>query len=146
MDYRDKIISDIAEKECKRISRKVILALQKMTEDMQSGGDSPLKNIWDEICVQVQYQESEMWDAYLLTVSQMILPEVEKLDKHIKQAIWLQTHEGLNWDEDENYEDSKTAPFCEDDITRHILHSYILTAAEDWTNKRIEKYLEGDFD
>ena len=43
MDYRDSIVVDIAQMECSRITRKAILALQKMTEGMQSGDDTPLK-------------------------------------------------------------------------------------------------------
>lgn len=63
IDYRDRIISGVAKIECLKISRKIIRSLQKMTAGMQSGDGTPLKNIWDEICV--QFQESVMWDAYL---------------------------------------------------------------------------------
>ncbi|MBI2817806.1 MAG: hypothetical protein HYX72_12785 [Acidobacteria bacterium] len=139
MDHRDKIIADIAERECRRVSRKVIVALQKMTEGMQSGDGSILKNVWDEVCVQVQFQQSVMWDAYLETISTFIGGEVEGLDALQKQAIWLQTDNGMEW-EAEN-EGEGTVTFCEDDITEYILHKFVLSAAADWTNKRIEKYL-----
>ena len=49
----DKILAEIARKACERISRKVILAIQKMTEGRLSGDDSGLKNLWDEVCCQV---------------------------------------------------------------------------------------------
>ncbi len=67
-DYRDKIISDLAEAVGKRLGRKVIRSQTKMTDSMQSGDDTPLKNIWDEICVQVQGEQAEMWDDYLNTI------------------------------------------------------------------------------
>ena len=144
LDYRDNIIAGIAKTECLKISRKIIRTLQRMTDGMQSGDDTPLKNIWEEICVQVQHEESVMWDVYLSTVSQIILPEVEKLDTHIKQAIWLQTYEGMDWEDEvaDDEEGRKIAPFSEEDITQHILHSYILSRAGEWNNKRIEQFLD----
>lgn len=48
MHYREKLIASISEELCNRITRKVIRCLQQMTEGMQSGDDTPLKNIWDE--------------------------------------------------------------------------------------------------
>lgn len=143
-DYRDNIIAGIAKIECLKTSRKIIRALQKMKNGMQSGEGTPLKNIWEEICVQVQYEESVMWDAYLSTVCQIILPEVEKLDDCIKQAIWLQTDEGMEWEDEvaDDDEVQKIAPFSGEDITQHILHSYILLRAGEWNNKRIEQFLD----
>ena len=38
------------------------------------------------------------------------------------------------------------ATFCEDDITCYILHNFVLSAANDWNNKRIEKFFEREFD
>lgn len=144
MNYRDKIISEMAGIECKRVSRKVVRELQKMTEGMQSGDDTPLKNIWDEICVQVQGEQSMFWELYLDTVRFFIQAKIEALDAKTKQAIWLQTNEGLDWAIDN--EDRETMAFSEDDIIDHILHDYVLSKAADWTNKRIEKYLEREFD
>ena len=54
MKYKDKIIQHVAAEACKEISAKTIRALRKMTEGMQSGDDTPLRNIWDEVCVQMQ--------------------------------------------------------------------------------------------
>lgn len=51
MNYRDKIILDIAESACETIAKKVIRKFQQ-SKDMMSGDDTLLKNVWDEICVQ----------------------------------------------------------------------------------------------
>lgn len=143
MDYKDKILEKVADKACNKISTKVIRNLQKMTDCMLSGDDSSLRNIWDEICVQVQGEESFYWDTYLDTVSSLILKEISSLDEEIKQAIWFQTEEGLYWEDDE--EDQEDI-FDEDQISEHILKEYILSAAGNWTNQRIEKYLDRDYD
>ena len=66
-----KIEKDLLKKFAKeiaiRIAKKTILALQKI-ENTLSGDDSGLKNTWDEICVQIQYEESLFWSAYDETV------------------------------------------------------------------------------
>lgn len=142
MNYRDKIIEDIAEGLCKKISRKIIRNLQKMTEGMQSGDDTPLKNIWDEICVQAQGEESVMWYAYLDMIRLFIHDEIEKLDGKMKQVIWLQTDEGIDWEEDKENQDAPV--YREDDIAEYILR-FVLSTAANWTNKRIEKYFEREY-
>jgi hypothetical protein len=72
MHYKDKIISAYAERACTDISKKVIKDLRKMTEGIQSGDDSPLKNIWDEVCVQMQGEQSLMWEAYEDIINRLI--------------------------------------------------------------------------
>jgi hypothetical protein len=110
-----------------------------MKEGMQSGDDTPIKNIWDEVCVQIQSELSVMWDAYLETINAIISQEVIKLDSAIKQAIWLQTDGGMDWEFDD--ERSEEVPYIEDDITDYITHNYLLSKAADWSNSRINKYL-----
>jgi hypothetical protein len=47
-----RIVRNLAEQVCLRISRRVIKALQQLTNGPQSGDDSCLANAWDELCVQ----------------------------------------------------------------------------------------------
>jgi hypothetical protein len=110
-----------------------------MTEGMQSGDDSGLRNVWDEVCVQVQGQESVMWDVYLDTISGIIAGYLSGLDDAVKQAIWLQTNNGMDW---EPSEEEKDTPYSEEDIADYILTDYLLSSAANWTNDRIEKYNE----
>lgn len=140
MDYCYRIVSDIAERESGHICRKVIRTLQRMTEERQSGEGTPLKNIWDEVCVQIQSQESVMWDAYLDTIRSLIGREVEKLPETVKHAIWLQTEQGQEWDFDEEKAEDPL-PYWVDDVIEPILN-IVLSSAADWTNKRITQYLE----
>ncbi len=116
-----------------------------MTDGMQSGDETLLKNIWDEICVQVQGEESVMWEDYVDTIQPLILSEVARLDATLKQAIWLQSEESFDWRFDNK--DHEGPIVCEDDvIANYILKDFVLSAAADWTNKRIEKYLEREHD
>ena len=137
MELKDEIIREVAKERCRKISGAVILELQKMKEAMQSGDDTPLRNVWDEICVQVQDEESVMWDAYLDTIQSLIEYRVEKIDLPTKRIIWFQAKDY------NGYYDSQEEPvFSEDAIVKYILNDFLLPAAGNWTNKRIEKYLE----
>ena len=139
MNNADKIVLGIAERECKRLAGRVIRRLQSMKDCLLSGEDSPLESVWDEVCVQVQGQESGMWDAYLDTIEPIVLGFVEELDEETKGAIWLQTSEGEDWEPERDDED---IPSSEEEIAQHILHKFVISAAADWTNARIEKFNE----
>ena len=94
-----------------------------MTQGMQSGDDSPLKNVWDDVCVQVQYEETMMWDVYLDTIRSFIEFEEKGYDIEIKQAIWLQTEERIDWAFDNEQDEEKDiAEYCEDDIIEYIIN------------------------
>jgi hypothetical protein len=144
MDDRDRIIASISEHECKRIARKVVRALQGMTEGMQSGDDSGLANLWDEVCVQVQGQLSIMWDYYEDIMLQMIEKQVHLLSVELTKAIWLQTDNGFDWDSDED--ESSDMEYSEYDIVDHILSQFVLTLAADPKNLRIEKFINKDLE
>ena len=109
-----------------------------MTNGMQSGDDSGLKDIWDEVCVQVQAQQSIFWNLYSDTIWEIVAREVEKLDILIKQAIWLQTSEAAELDDED---DIDSIPYSDTEITDHIMHQYVLNAAANWSNERIREYL-----
>ncbi len=141
MGYQDSLIRKIADRTCERISGSTIRALQKLTDCRLSGDDTILKNIWDEVCVQMQSEESFAWDAYLETVKAHIAYEVERLPRPEQEAIWLQTSQADDWDAEQE-ETPTSVPICFDDITEYILHDYVLRKASDYQNKRIEKYLE----
>ena len=107
-DYKNRIIRVFAETACEKISKKVIRQLQKMTEEMQSGEDSALKNVWEEICVQVRFQHSIYWGLYLDIIESFIEVELRIVDTNTKQAIWLQTNQGWEWAyEYEDYDDER---------------------------------------
>ena len=148
MNYRDKIIKEVADFECERISRKVILALQKRTDSLTvanyhcftpSRSKSGLKNIWDEICVQqIRCEFSSYWDYFVLTVEQLVEPEVEKLPEYIQKSIWLQIKE--NW----HYEDGEEMLIAINELSNYIAEEYIFYKARRWSSKRIDEYNENE--
>lgn len=146
MDYRDKLIHSLAERECTRICRATIRYLNKLdSKALLSGEDSGLKNVWDEICVQSQGQESFFWQAYLDTITPYISYAVEHLRRPEQEAIWLLTPEATNW-ETEQEDRPVTIPVCLDDIIQYIRDHYVLQVAIDYHNARIDRFLQTPFD
>ena len=142
MNYKDKIIWKVADKECNKITRKIILYYQKRTDCLMSGDDSALKNTWDEICGQVQKEESIYWNVYLQDIYSRVKYEVEKLYIIMKQAIWIQTKEGIEWEDNEE-EDYDQLSMCENDIIEYLVRDFILSTAGNYTNMRIANYIWG---
>jgi hypothetical protein len=139
------IVQAVAMEACERITRKTIRILQKMDHCLMAGDDSGLTSIWDEVCVQIQGQESGQWNAYESTIQDILTAEFGKLSSHEQDAIWLQTDEGENWtygDEDRR----GSAPGPTDDSVELLMRKFLFSKAADWTNKRISQYLERSYE
>ncbi len=91
----------------------------------------------------MQEQESDravIWDdSYGATLLAIIEGELEKLDEPTRSAIWHQTDDALDWDEED---DKPPKGFWSDDMARYILNEYVLPAAEHYCNARIRRYLD----
>ena len=139
-DIKDRMLSDFADRLCKKIAKQTIPKLRAMKDCLLSGDDSSLNNIWEEICVQVQCEESIFWDEYLDVIGSIVKTNIAPLEHHEKMAIWWQKdcpEDALNEDED----DFKSFFFDEDEICVYIINNYILTSAGAYTNKAIRLYL-----
>ncbi len=134
------IVSAVAHEASRRITRKVIADLQRM-KIVLSGDDSELKTTWDELCAQVQYEESFHWDVYDETVRATIGGLVDELPKHEREALWLQTDAGHDWDCEEP-QDRERYPVCNDDIVDYLAHEYVYREAGRWSNKHIRAFIE----
>lgn len=125
----------------KRLTSRVIRKLQRLTDCRLSGDDSVLNNTWDEICVQVQFEESIFWDVYVKTAYAILTGEVACLPAREREALWLETEFGSDWACDEGA-DMTRCPVCDDDIVAYLWRDYVLPEADRWSNKRIRAYLE----
>lgn len=125
------------------MTRRIITQLRSMDQAMLSGDDSGLKNSWEEVCVQVQGEQSYFWDAYEDLLRQFLADEVSRLPLHERRAVWLQTENGMAYLDLEE-EDSGPVPYSVDDIVQYMLDEYVLPAAAEHSNPRIRKYLDGD--
>jgi hypothetical protein len=135
------IIADVSQRACQRLAHKVIGELQRMDDALLSPEGSGLQNTWDEICVQVQHEESFSWRAYDDTVRALVDGLVAELRAFERESIWLQTPEGTDWDCEEP-EQRESNPVYDSDITNYLLREYIYSAAANWSNSRIRAYLD----
>jgi hypothetical protein len=140
------IVREFAVQKCRIIVNAVRREFQTMRDCLQSGDDSGLESIWDEICVQVQGEESFMWeDAYIPTILQYIRDYIDRLDDYARSAIWYQTDHGWEYvyEFDNKEEQERILNTClpDEDIAYHILHQ-VLSLAGTWSNPRIRAYLD----
>ena len=143
------LVETFAEAALGRISRGVISELQRLPSYL-SGEVSVLRNAWDDICAQVQFQESIDWEAaYIPTIEQIIFGRMERLCAPEKGAIWLQSREGEDWLLDLDFPqhggkgeyEGAGIPYDDGSVAGQIL-DYVLRQAADYKNARISKYLD----
>ena len=137
------ILSKFANEIAERITRKCVVEFQKMKDTFSTGdSDSGLANAWDEICVQIQEQESLYWEDYDEMVRLFVASHVEELKLHEKLALWFQTEKSL--DRQYEYVEKKGTYFSVDDvyIVQYVIQEYLYSKAAHWSNKRIRAFLE----
>lgn len=128
----------------KRLANGCIRDLQGMKDVLLSGDDTCLENVWDEICVQQQGEESYAWDTYLDIVSTFVEARVDNLKAYELDALWLLTPEGDDWYY-ESDEERDRYPVSKTDIINY-LREEILSQAMNWNNERIRRYLDGSYE
>lgn len=150
-NFKDRLLEKYAEPLCRRIAYGVRRDLQTLFDtSMQSGDDSGLNNLWDEICVQVQGEESIFWDMYVDLIDSCIESRANKLKPHELMTIWWQNEDLENntdslsitkaneYDEPWDLEDNS---YLMEDIVTYIRNTYIFGEAQNYRNKAISEYL-----
>jgi len=129
------IVRQVADFASRHVARQAIRDLQRMKHTL-SGDDSELTTTWDEICAQVQYEQS-----FHLTVRQIVSRYVADLQAHERAAIWQQTDAGIAWE----CGDPKTRevdPVIDDEVIDRITSEYVYLEAGRWSNQRIREFIE----
>lgn len=136
----DVIVRQIAKLACERICRRLIRAYRRMRPHLL-GDDSPLANLWEDICIQEQQGErSVFWEeTYGASLLGFLEGEVDALDDTTRWAIWYQTDAGIDWKVDDSDPPEK---WSSEDLARFILADYVLPAAEGYSNSRIRHFID----
>jgi hypothetical protein len=124
-----------------KIVHGVIINLKKIKGDhlLLSGDNSGLKNVWEEICVQTQKEESFHWNVYEDLINKEICLKFHKLPKEIKLVL---NYKGSIQQE----EDIENEKGLYDDFGIQLLCSSVETASLDYKNSRINRCLEDDYE
>ena len=142
------IVQQICHELFKKIEIRVIRRIQKHSATVLD--HYSLKNMWDEICVIVQEGDQMFYDECVDTIDGEINLTLSKmmLDNWQLSAMWLQTQEGLDWvyDHKNKMPEETFLTHNLDDITKYIREEYILVAAMNWSNARIQKIQDGKYE
>ena len=139
------LTESLAREGVRRITHHVIRDLQQLRGGhVQSGADSGLRDVWDEICVQVQFEQSPLWASYVGVLEVIVERHASRVAPTRLYTIWLETDSGQDWlDEIEDASDgeSDVRTYCLEDVVEY-LRDQVLGLAADWSNVRIRRYLE----
>lgn len=144
MRIEQHIVAAWAKQLSDKLLKESIAALEQMdSSEMLSGDDSGLNNVWEEICVQVQDEQSFFWETYLETMVSLLAGYVGLLDRDARLALWMATDEGWDYIYDHHADDDGVAdvPVEEDEIVAKLQYE-LLSAAASYSNQRIMKFLQ----
>lgn len=132
----------------KQIVRSAISELKAMEPSGLAGDDACLKSVWEEICAQVQGEESPEWDVYIQTIETIIAAAAEVIQPEEKCALWLYTDAGDRWLDDNlptGISQIESLVFNIEDIANELT-SHVLSAASDYETPSLYRFLHGEDD
>lgn len=95
LDPHVHVVTDFANARASELVSRVMDCLKHEIGELR--GDPKLQTVWDEICVQVQGEESLFWNAYVQHLEQHFERQIEELETYELRALWLQTLDGEMW-------------------------------------------------
>ena len=126
-----------------RAAARAVRQLAKMPATLS--GDSGLRTVWEEFCVQVKGEQSVDWDLFEDTVKECISGTLLSLT-HLQQvALWMQSDAAIDW-LSEHEDGSKLPGVFEPDVVE-VVYSVVWRLADESKNPHVARYLarsEGD--
>jgi len=131
-----KLLLDLNRIHVEAIAEKVIIELTELNDKdfLLAGNDSGLTNVWEEICIQRQVEESVHWDAYENTIENFVKDEFDKQPESIR--ILVSYIAGLA---NTDYNSEEDQVFIEDGIC--AVKERILEKAGSYSNDNIYTYI-----
>lgn len=126
-----------------KLIKDAIQSLEAMDSQEMLSGDSGLKNVWEEICVQVQDEQSFFWETYVETIESLLAGYVEMLDANARLALWTLTESGQDYIDDCQTDDEAglDIPVDADEIVS-MLKDGLLSAAANHESRSISRFLQ----
>ena len=126
-----------------KLVKDAIQSLEAMDSQEMLSGDSGLKNVWEEICVQVQDEQSFFWETYVETIESLLAGCVEMLDANARLALWTLTESGQDYLDDHQTDDESVLdiPVDVDEIVA-MLRDGLLSAAANHESPSISRFLQ----
>jgi hypothetical protein len=144
------ITLELAKQLEKEIAEGAIKCLIEMKDGLMGGDDSGLKSIWEELCVQVQGEESIFFEEYIDIVENFIEHAITNKQRVERMVLWLATDDGFDWVSDHfSDEDSDQNLPLDMSVIVEKIASNVIRQASDFESESIYNYLhqlEGDDD
>ncbi|MCY1515563.1 hypothetical protein D9M68_501520 [compost metagenome] len=145
MRIEQHIVASWAAKLSGRAVNDMVLRLEGMEATLS--GDSGLENVWEEVCAQVQGEESIDWSTYEDIIVDLLHSVVKGLDRDAQLALWAATDAGWDYIYD-HHADKNGAVGAPLDIGAIVakLKEDVLSAAADYESPSLYRYLWGEDD
>lgn len=135
------ILYNLKEYHTNKICEKVIRILKQLKGDsLLEASDHGLKNTWEEICVQLQYEESMFWDAYDETVEQTINFIFKKVDAEILKFLSIMNDDEFHITEKDSFMYGNYAYSL--DSACNVVKQEVYNQARIYTTNNIKRYLD----
>ncbi len=130
---------------CRKIQQSVIRKCQRI--DAEVLGDTGLKSLWEEICIIADEGDGPEYESCLGTLDGFVDEAIDqaKLADWQRTSLWLMTSEGIDWLYSDKLAD-RSCSWCQSDVVRYIRDEHILSAAIDWSNFRIRRYINNRYE
>lgn len=129
-----KILSQLIDKYIQTIVNKVVYQIRRVPKEaMISGDDSGLKNMWDELCVQVQDEHFQNWNLLDDLIENICEDKYKELPDPILYAMSLKACE-LN---DVTFEPDTVSP----ELIVEMLKEKVYEYAMNYENRQIREYI-----
>jgi len=100
MRAEEAVVATFSAQLTERVVQQTIAALVAFPYTERLSGDDSRLNLWEEFVFQIKYEESFDLSAYLLTIDQFLIAELEALAPRERLALWLRTTPGIVWIEE----------------------------------------------
>jgi len=137
MTTEEKIFKDIVDYYVRKAVKSAVYRIQRTTKDAMILNKPYLKNLWDEICVQKQSQESIFWSLIDEMVEMTCDLIFEEMSSPIQMAISYKAYS-------ENKPDGEYGIIYHDEGVR-LIKEKVYSHAIDYSNKEIEQFKETDY-
>lgn len=144
MRAEEAVVATFSAQLTERVVQQTIAALVAFPYTERLSGDDSRLNLWEEVVFQVKYEESSDWRAYLFTIDQFLIAELEALAPQEKLALWLRTTSGTEWIE-ENFSAENADVDAPVDLGEVLpeARSALLDAADNYDSAAVRQHYYG---
>lgn len=126
---RDPLLSHLVDRMYKRAVDGVIARMRAITPDArQSGDDSSLAGVWEELVVQVRFGEAPFFELYRDVVSAEAGRSLDEFTRDERALMWLWSDAYWEHDDDERL---PTDAVIVDGLTEELV-ARVMRAADEW--------------